>query len=189
MMRVYRADGTGECQDEAYTKVSLDRKGRRSNRTLSPQFHASLQTPSRFQRWNWIKSDGHVVPVDIAANSKESIDESQMQMNIYDPNAKILQVNIPGLEIGDVIHSVTRLNIERAIVLGQYAEESVLEAPSLILHESYEVHAFCKRTVRLSRSRSARCGVAGTVKYSKETRPDGGSGASLGNYQCATHVR
>ena len=42
--------------------------------------------------------DGHTVPVDIAANSKETIDESQMQMNIYDPDDKILQVNIPGVE-------------------------------------------------------------------------------------------
>src|SRR5580700_5668044 len=33
MMRVYRSDGTGESQDETYTKV-LTEKGRRNNRTL-----------------------------------------------------------------------------------------------------------------------------------------------------------
>jgi hypothetical protein len=37
-----------------------------------------------------IKADGRIVPVDIAANSKESIDNSQMQENIYDPNSRIL---------------------------------------------------------------------------------------------------
>ncbi len=37
MMRVYRADGTGETQDETYTKV-LTEKGRRGNRTLSLSF-------------------------------------------------------------------------------------------------------------------------------------------------------
>src|SRR5881394_2032186 len=34
MVRVYRADGTGECQDEAYVKV-LTEKGKRGNRSVS----------------------------------------------------------------------------------------------------------------------------------------------------------
>src|SRR5580693_8130183 len=37
MMRVYRADGTGETQDETYTKV-LTEKGRRNNRMLAMNF-------------------------------------------------------------------------------------------------------------------------------------------------------
>src|SRR6516164_8750054 len=34
MVRVYRADGTGECQDETFVKV-LTEKGKRNNRSLS----------------------------------------------------------------------------------------------------------------------------------------------------------
>ncbi len=170
MMRVYRADGTGEAQDETYTKV-LTEKGKRNNRTLAIGFMLPYTTV-QVTTLEIIKPDGQVVPVDIAANSKESIDESQMQMNIYDPNSKILQVNIPGVEIGDLIHSVTRQNTDRSIVVGQYAEESVLEAPSYILHESYEVHAPADRPlVRIA----LRDEVAGTVKYSKETGADGGT--------------
>src|SRR5262252_4832898 len=37
MVRVYRADGTGECQDETFTKV-LTEKGKRNNRTLAQSF-------------------------------------------------------------------------------------------------------------------------------------------------------
>jgi hypothetical protein len=37
MLRVYRADGTGESQDETVTKV-LTEKGKRNNRTLSLNF-------------------------------------------------------------------------------------------------------------------------------------------------------
>ncbi|HEY3856015.1 MAG TPA: DUF3857 domain-containing protein [Verrucomicrobiae bacterium] len=169
MMRVYRADGTGEAQDETYTKV-LTEKGRRGNRTLTIGFmlpYWTVQVPTL----ELIKADGHVVPIDVAANSKESIDESQMQMNMYDPNMKILQVNIPGVEIGDLIHSVTRQNTERSIVEGQYAEESVFEAPSYILHESYEVHAPASRPIQRIALRDE---IAGTVKYSKETGSDGG---------------
>src|ERR1700677_2191968 len=86
MMRLYRADGTGECQDETYTKV-LTEKGRRNNRTLSLGFMLPYNTVA-VPTLELIKPDGRVVPVDVAANSKETIDESQMQMNIYDPNEK-----------------------------------------------------------------------------------------------------
>ncbi|HUD49843.1 MAG TPA: DUF3857 domain-containing protein [Candidatus Baltobacteraceae bacterium] len=169
MMRIYRADGTGECQDETYTKV-LTEKGRRNNRTLSLSFMLPYNTVA-VPTLELIKPDGRVVPVDVAANSKETIDDSQMQMNIYDPNEKILQVNIPGVEIGDLIHSVTRNTIERSYIAGQYADENVLEEPSYILHESYEVHAPADRPlIRIA----LRDEVPGTVTYSKETAPDGG---------------
>jgi len=169
MMRIYRADGTGECQDETYTKV-LTEKGRRNNRTLSLSFMLPYTTV-KVPNLELIKSDGRVVPVDVAANSKETIDESQMQMNIYDPNEKVLQVNIPGVEIGDLIHSVTRQTIERSYIAGQYAEETVLEAPSYILHESYEVHSPADHPLLRIALRDE---VAGTVNYTKEAAPDGG---------------
>jgi len=44
-MRVYRADGTGECQDETFTKV-LTEKGKRDNRTLTMTFMLPYTTVS-----------------------------------------------------------------------------------------------------------------------------------------------
>ena len=169
MMRVYRADGTGESQDELYTKV-LTEKGRRNNRTIGLSFMLPYSTVKVVQL-EVVKPDGTIVPVDVAANSKESIDESQMQMNIYDPNERVLQVNIPGVEIGDLIHSVTRETIERSFIAGQYAEETVMEDSSYILHESYEVHAPADRPLQQVALRDE---VPGTVAYSKQTDADGG---------------
>ncbi|HEX4121758.1 MAG TPA: DUF3857 domain-containing protein [Verrucomicrobiae bacterium] len=169
MMRVYRSDGTAECQDETYTKV-LTEKGRRNNRTLTLSFmlpYSTVSAPSL----ELIKADGRVVTVDVAANSKETIDDSQMSANIYDPNEKIFQLNIPGLEVGDLIHSVTRQTIERSFVPGQYSEETVLEEPSFILHESYEVHAPADRPLLRIALRDE---VPGTVTYTKSTGADGG---------------
>ena len=80
MVRVYRPDGTGEAQDDAFTKV-LTEKGKRNNRTLSLSFMLPYTTVE-VARLEVIKPNGETVPVDVAANSKESIDESQMQMNI-----------------------------------------------------------------------------------------------------------
>jgi transglutaminase-like putative cysteine protease len=138
-VRVYRADGTGECQDETFTKV-LTEKGKRDNRTLTLNFMLPYTTVS-VPKLEVVKPDGTVVPVDVAANSKESIDESQMAENIYDPNMRVLQVNIPSLDVGDVIHSVERENIERPIIPGQYAEENVFEGTGFIRHITYEVYA------------------------------------------------
>ena len=169
MMRVYRADGTGESQDETYTKV-LTEKGRRGNRTLSLNFmipYSSVQVV----KLELVKADGKIVPVDVAANSKETIDDSQMSMNIYDPNSKILQVNIPGVEIGDLIHSVTRETTERSYIPGQFSEETVLEEPSYIRHTSYEVHAPADRPLARVALRDE---VPGTVTYTRQTEAGGG---------------
>lgn len=168
MMRTYRKDGSGETQDETYTRV-LTEKGRRNNRTLSLSFMLPYFTVS-VPRLEIIKPDGRIVPVDVAANSKETIDESQMQMNIYDPNNKILQVNIPGVEIGDIIHSVSRLTIQRAIVENEYAEESVFEGPGFILHETYEVHAPAERPLVHTALRDE---ISGTVTYTKHEESGG----------------
>src|SRR5215472_485805 len=43
MVRVYRADGTGECQDEAFVKV-LTEKGKRNNRSHSEAYQLPYST-------------------------------------------------------------------------------------------------------------------------------------------------
>jgi hypothetical protein len=162
-VRVYRADGTGECQDETFTKV-LTEKGKRDNRTLTEYFMLPYTT-AEVASLEIIKSDGTVVPVDVAANSKESIDDSQMSMNIYDPNMRILQVNIPSLDIGDVIHSVARETIERPFIAGEFAEENVFEGEGFIRHITYEVHAPADRPLQRIGLRDE---VPGTVAYSTQ---------------------
>ena len=125
-------DGTGECQDETFVKV-LTEKGKRNNRTLSLSFMLPYSTVE-VVKLEVIKPDGTIVPVDVAANSKETIDDSQMQMNIYDPNSRILQVNIPKVEIGDVVHSISRQTITRSFMPGEFAEENVFEDEGYIRH-------------------------------------------------------
>ena len=167
-VRVYRADGTGEAQDETFEKV-LTEKGRRDSRTLGMSFMLPYSTVS-VPRLEIIKPDGTVVPVDVAANSKESIDESQMSANIYDPNSRVLQVNIPKLDIGDVIHSVVRTTTTRAIIPGQYAEETLFEGDSFIRHQTFEVYSPKDRPLLRT---ALRAEIPGTVKYSAQTNADG----------------
>src|SRR5580693_256108 len=127
-VRDYNADGTGACQDETFTKV-LTEKGRRDNRELSFVFMLPYWTVE-VPKVEVIKADGTVEAVDVAANSKESIDDSQMAMNIYDPNDRILTVNIPQLDIGDTIHAISRTIIHRSIMPSEYDEENIFEGTS-----------------------------------------------------------
>jgi transglutaminase-like putative cysteine protease len=138
-VRVYHADGTGACQDETFTKV-LTEKGRRDNREQTLFFMLPYWTVE-VPKLEIIKADGTVVPVDVAANSKVAIDDSQMAENIYDPNSKVLTVNIPQLDIGDTIHMISQQIIHRSIMPSEYDEENVFEGTSFIRHISYEVHA------------------------------------------------
>lgn len=167
-VRVYRADGTGEAQDETFTKV-LTEKGRRANRTMALSFMLPYSKPE-VTLLEIIKPGGKIVPVDVAANSKETIDDSQMAMNIYDPNSKVLQVNIPKVEIGDIVHSVTRMTTERAYIPGQFAEETLLEWNGLIHHLTYEVFAPADRPLQRIALRDE---IPGTITYSAQTNADG----------------
>ncbi|HWD19189.1 MAG TPA: DUF3857 domain-containing protein [Verrucomicrobiae bacterium] len=169
MERLYRADGSGECQDESFTKV-LTEKGKRNNRTITLSFMLPYSR-SEAPLVEVIAPDGQVTPVDLAANSKETIDDSQMSANIYDPNMRVLQINIPKLDVGDVVHAVTRQTILRPIMPGEYAEENLLEGTGYIRHMSYEVHAPAGRPLQRIALRDE---VAGTVKYT--TRPDADGG-------------
>ncbi|HUB68410.1 MAG TPA: DUF3857 domain-containing protein [Candidatus Methylacidiphilales bacterium] len=159
----YRADGTGEDQDEAFVKV-LTEKGKRDCRTLTLGFMLPYST-AEVVKIELMKPSGEIVPVDVAANSKESIDTSQMDENIYDPNSKVLQVNIPGIEVGDIVHSVTRNTTLRPVIPGEFADENVFEGNGFIRHLVYEVRAPLAKPLKKIVLRDE---IPGTVRYTTQ---------------------
>lgn len=166
-VRQYNADGTGAGQDEVFTKV-LTEKGRRESREQSFFFMLPYDT-NEVPKLEIFKPDGAVVPVDVAANSKESIDNSQMAENIYDPNMRIQTVNIPQLDIGDAIHIVSRQIIYRSIMPAEFDDENVFEGSSYIRHLSYEVHSPVGLPLV---SIGLRDPVPGTISSTTETNGD-----------------
>jgi transglutaminase-like putative cysteine protease len=167
IVQVYRADGTGENQDEAFTKV-LTEKGKENNRTISLGFQLPYSTVD-VTKLEVLKPTGEVIPVDVAANSKVTIDTSQIQENIYDPNSKILQVSIPELEIGDIVHVVARTTIERPVIPGEFADVNVFEGEGFIRHTTYEVHAPLDKPLKHVVLRDE---VPGTVQYTTQPGED-----------------
>ena len=166
-LRVIHEDGTAEVQDETFTKV-LTEKGKRNNNTLNLGFMLPYNT-AEVTLLEVIKPGGEVVPVDVAANSKESIDDSQMEMNIYDPNSKVLRVNIPQLEIGDVVHSVVRSTVTRPFLPGEYAEDFMFEGSGYTRHLALEVRMPADKPLRQVALRDE---IPGTV--TPTTRTEGG---------------
>jgi transglutaminase-like putative cysteine protease len=168
LVRAYRADGTGETQDETFVKA-LTEVGKNDNRLLRLQFELPY-TGVEVIRLEVLKPDGSIVPVDVAANSKETIDDQQMQINIYDPNSRILQVNIPELAAGDMVHSITRQTIVRPVIEGEYAEGCLLEGRGFIRHLSIEINAPAAKDLQKIAIRDE---IPGTVRYTFRTADDG----------------
>ncbi len=161
----YQADGTGVTWSDNYTKV-LTEKGRRDEQGLSfgfllPYFKIEVKT------LELIKPDGSVVPVDVAKQSKVMIDRSQMSANIYDPNNKILQVGVPGVEIGDIVHVITRQQTMRRWMPDTWDDYQVFESTSPVKHAVYEVRAPKDRPLYHTTLKDP---VEGTIKYEKQER-------------------
>jgi transglutaminase-like putative cysteine protease len=111
-----------------------------------------------------------VVPVVVAANAKESIVDSMMKINIYDPDIKVLRVNIPKLEIGDIVHSVVRLTLVRPPIPGEFATDFLLEGLGYLRHGSVEIHLPATKPLKQVALLNE---IPGTVTAS--TRTEGGN--------------
>jgi len=163
----YRPDGTAQNQDEAFVKV-LTEKGKRDRRTLGLGFQLPY-FKVEVVKLEVIRPTGEVIPVDVACNSTETIDDSQMSENIYDPNNKVLLVNIPDLEIGDVVHWITRTTTMRSIIPGEFADENLFEGRGYIRHMVYECHAPLAKPLKKIVIKDA---IPGTVKYTSQPGVD-----------------
>jgi transglutaminase-like putative cysteine protease len=161
----YAADGTSVMWDDEYIKV-LTEKGKRDRRTLSLYYTLPYGTAA-FKRVEVIKPDGTVTAVDVARQSRVMVDRTQMKANIYNPNAKILKVAVPGLEVGDVLHLVSTRCTVKARVPNTWSQYRVFEHTSPIKHVSYEVIGPKSLPLRNIRLRDE---LAGTVRHTREER-------------------
>jgi len=159
----YEADGTAVNWDDTFIKV-LTEKGMRDHQSISFGFMLPY-TRVTVCLIEVYKADGTSQTIDIAAQSKEMVDRSQMEMNIYDPNMKVLQVGIPGLEVGDVLRYVIRRDTMKARVADTWSDYTLLEYTSPIRRLVYEISAPTERPLASIALKDA---VPGTVSYSEE---------------------
>jgi len=164
----YEPDGTSIEINEEYYKV-LTEKGRRNLRSRSFGFSAHYGRIYVVSA-AIIKPDGRRIEIDIAAQSREMTEPSQMGSNIYDPNQKVLQLSLPGVEIGDVTHLAVVHVTSKARVPRTWSDYSVFEYTSPILFLSYEVQAPAELPLSIIRLRGE---IENTVTYHEEDRAGG----------------
>ena len=88
-VRDYHVDGTGQTQDESFTKI-LTAKGKPRTGSYRSALSCRIQ-PSEVSTLEIIHPNGTTTVVNVAANSKVTIDTSQMAENIYDPNSQVFE--------------------------------------------------------------------------------------------------
>jgi hypothetical protein len=155
----YQPDGTSERRDETLIKV-LTEKGKRENRMLSLHFDTAYGT-NYFERVEVIKPDGRTIPVHLEQQSRVMVDPAQMGSNIYDPHSKVLQVAVPMLDIGDMLHYVAVERKVKTVVPDTWSDYQVFESTMPIHHLSYQITAPLERPLK---HRVLKAEIPGTVE-------------------------
>lgn len=135
----YETDGTYRYITDMAFKI-LTEKGRQEKSNISIGYSADYGT-ARFVRAEVIKPDGQTVPVDLAAQSREAVNQGQMDANIYDPSQKDIKLTVPGLGIGDVLRYTVASEQTKTVVPDTWSDLFTLEETFPILHAVYEVDA------------------------------------------------
>lgn len=135
----YETDGTYRYITDMAFKI-LTEKGRQEKSNVEIGYSASYGTV-RFVRAEVAKPDGRIIPVDLAAQSREAINQGQMDANIYDPNQKTVKLTVPGLGIGDVLRYTIASEQTKTVVPGTWSDLFTLEETFPISYAAYEIDA------------------------------------------------
>ncbi|MEM4247993.1 MAG: DUF3857 domain-containing protein, partial [Candidatus Nanoarchaeia archaeon] len=159
----YNKDGTSEMLDESYVKI-LTEKGRRELTARNFYYHTVYEA-FQIASASILKSDGTIIKIDIPANTNEMIAPSQMGANIYDPNFKQITLNIPGLEIGDIVHVAVSEKTIKARMPNTWSGLNTMEDEAPILKYVIEVSAPVALPLL---HRAIRDEIKGTVSYEEQ---------------------
>lgn len=166
----YEPDGTYVQWQESYVKI-LTEEGRRGYRTISSYFTIPYQRgpeDCRVVRVELIKGDGTVVPIDVEKQSRVMVNPGDMSNNIYNPNDKLIEVSLAGVEVGDVVHYIMFDRVVQARMKDSWADVFLFEGTEPILGSVVEVSAPPDRPLRGIALKSP---VGSTVAYTQ--RADG----------------
>lgn len=164
----YEADGTSHLWSDGIVKV-LTESGKRQHRTYTFHFTLPYETV-RVVRAEIIKADGSTVDVDVAAQSRVAIDDSQMHANIYNPNQRRLHLSLAGLEVGDAYRVLSHRHTVKPRVPDTWSHYAVFEYTMPLVRLGLEIRAPAALPLRHAVLREP---VAGTVTTEHKEDADG----------------
>lgn len=134
----FETDGTAVDVDDMYQKALTD-KGVQNLRSIPLHFNEFYEK-YHIEVLELIR-DGKIIPVNVRENSRISIDNSQMSANIFDPADKILFLNIPGMQVNDILHLKLRRQTLRPRMKGFFTDITVLQSDDPILYYKVQYNA------------------------------------------------
>ena len=156
----YESDGSSLTWDDEYIKI-LTEKGKREHQKLTMNFNIHYSDVKPFLV-EIIKPDGEVRTVDIEKQGRVMVNRSQMGANIYNPDSKVLQITLPGLEVGDICHYRTFRRNFKAYMPNTWSDYNVWEHTSPIKRILYEIDAPDELPIR---KKVLKDQIPGTLKY------------------------
>lgn len=164
---VVRADGTYVCESESWTKI-LTEKGRREESVIELGYNSRYGS-ARIVSVSVVDANGAERAVDVSATTNETTDNSSASANIYDPCQRKIVCTIPGVKVGETIHSKTARIVEKARVENTYADIFVMEWLSPIVN----AHVTVRMPKELPLKSVSVRNPLGNVESTKTVEPDG----------------
>jgi len=158
------ADGTSTTVDKCVYHI-LNRKGVRQMRNIQLHFNSSYGS-IKVTHLALKKTDGKVVKLDPAKLSAITTESSQMESEIFDPAQKVLNVNVPGLEEGDILEVTTLEEVTKSRLPGQWSDIAVLQADFPIKRYEYTVNMPADKPLA---GICVKNEVPGTLKFSQKS--------------------
>lgn len=121
----YQDDGQYIYEDEYYVKI-LDERGKESQRLLTLYYSKDYENAG-FEFVKIYKPNGKVVKIDIEANIQDKVSPESQGSNIYDENDRILTLNVPGIELGDVIGVKEYSKVFKPRMIREFADYTYAE--------------------------------------------------------------
>ncbi|MDD4735791.1 MAG: DUF3857 domain-containing protein [Kiritimatiellae bacterium] len=165
---IYQETGAYTHWNESWIKV-LTEEARRNFSSLSSYYTIPYQRgpeDCRIDLVEIINGAGESRLIEVEKQSRTMINPGSMGQNIYNPNDKIIQVNIPGLQIGDVLHYRLYDRIVQPRMTNTWCDWFVLEDTMPILLKSLAIHAPLSLPLRAT---ALKAPASGTVEASAET--------------------
>lgn len=158
----YNDDGTSVQWDEKYVKILSD-EGKQQYSSISAFFRTHFKS-TEILLVEVIKPDGSIISIDREKNSNITVDSSQMGSNIYDPNRKFLNVAIPHVEIGDVVHYIVKDNYFKSRIRNTWSKRINFETSDPIKRK--EVTIVAPKNFDLHKI-AVRSEIPGTLQHQK----------------------
>lgn len=163
----YDRHGLYDQWDDRYIKI-LNETGKMDYKNISESFTIPYNT-TEFTLAEIIKPNGKTVPISIRENAKTMTEHSQMSANIYNPNSRVLRLNIPGLEVGDVLHCVSHARFDKTRVPGTFSSMMTFERLDPIIFSRNTIIA--PQELPLKKI-SVRNRVGNTLDFAQEKKAD-----------------